>query len=166
MSDARVYYFGPWGEPGHFWYAPGGRWVTSDEQNRLSLIFGSSIDGGYAPREWRGDCFVHRSLVPDPSCCFAAQGKDDEEKRRIRRDTNECRQGAYLIHHIKGWTLMSWWDRSQGDTRSACNASIAAYGTFEAEQMFELLCEHFPSVVRNLAKAGVVVHDVKVKNGQ
>lgn len=174
MSDARVFYFGCWNLPeriaekriafGHYWHAPGNRPLSTSEED--AIPFDADIDGGYAPREWRGDCFMYRNLVPDPSCCFAAQGDRIDDYRQIKSDTNEFAQGAYLVHHVRDWTLMSWWDRAQGDTRPACNSGLLAFGTFEADKMFELLCEHFPHVVRNLANAGVVLHDAKAKNGR
>ena len=56
-------------------------------------------------------------------------------------------QGHAAIHHKKGWTLVSWWDRTV-DTRSKCNSAIMAEGNHGFEQIKILLKEYWPEVAQ------------------
>jgi hypothetical protein len=104
-------------------------------------------DGSLAPRR----------LKRDPSkIVWALQGKFSD----ITYASDECPQGYYLIHHINGFTFMSWWDRNQGDERGACNSTFILEGTHDAVKMFDELVVHFPHVVENLRKANIPLRQV------
>lgn len=155
----EVYYFGCWGQPGHFWFLPGGAWPKALWLRPVEAVW-PWIDGGWAPRHWKQDRNTYRALVKDPTCCFVMEGRTPDERRQIRNDTEEYDQGEFLCHVKDGWTLMSWWDRTQGDHRSACNSSIIARAELPCDQMYALLCKHFPSVAQNLVRAGVTLREV------
>lgn len=155
----RIYYFGVWEQSGHHWAGPGGNYAY--EREVQDVPFKEWIDGGYAPRRFKDGYFGRRSLVKNPMCCFAMECKTADARMHVGQyDTEEFAQGEFLIHKKAGWTLMSWWDRTHGDTRGACNSSIVAQGDFEDHQMFDLLAEHFPKIADDLAKAGVVLKNV------
>ena len=56
-------------------------------------------------------------------------------------------QGQALLHHISGWTIVSFWDRSI-DTRPGSNSSfLAEAADLTFDQMMQLANRHFPKVV-------------------
>ena len=173
-----MFFFGVWNTPkeiednraslGHYWFKPGGAWAPSSGAVRLVAHTFDWIDGGYAPREWRGDRIVHRNLVANPACCYVTEAKTPDDRRRILWDTNEMAQGMFLVHHKRVlptdevWSLMSWWDRSQGDTRPACCSNIAARGQLTCDELFDLLRTHFGHIIQNIANAGIVLRECGV----
>lgn len=161
-AATHLFYFGCWGRAGHYWFGAGGHQVGGDQENALSYRF-EYIDGGYAPRRWKPGLNMNRKLVDNPDRCFVMEGKTREDRWSITSDTVEYPQGVYLNHHLiyngELWTLMSWWDRSQGDTRGGCNSSVAACGKHTADMMFVGLCEFFPTVAANLARAQIVLRE-------
>jgi len=116
----KVFYFGCCrGESGHFWHLhPDRSWET-----RLELEPLGCIDGVYAPR-----------VGPD---------------RRARPDLMETRpeapQGQAALVHVKGWTVLAYWDRSQ-DTRGASNSAFAVEGEHSFEDLLAAAKEQWPWV--------------------
>lgn len=148
------FFFGCWNVAGHYWFKSGGASVPG----RFDLPW---IDGGFAPRRFKESRHRKRVLVADPSCCFMYEGSTDEERRDLSYDTEEWDQGAFLIHKIGNCTLMSWWDRCQGDRRAACNSNILAAGEHGAIAMIANLATSFPHVVENLAKHKIDLVEAK-----
>lgn len=130
-----TFYFGCWGRPGHHLFEPGGSFVPHTVENSVVWFADRRhIDGNLAPRR-----------TVDGEICWRGQ-----------KGAEECPQGQYLIHFLdNGYTAMQWWDRNQGDTRSACNSTILMKGEHTEEEMLAALREHFPTVVANLEKAGI-----------
>lgn len=153
----KAYFFGCWNESGHFWWLPDGQRLRFDEENLLVFPF---IDGGYAPRRWKEGHFIYRHLVKNALVCFRGEGETDEVQRRIESDTIEHPQGQFLVHYIRGFSLMSWWDRTQGDTRANCNSSLVVEGIHNSTDLHLALLQSFPHVQRNLMRAGVVLREV------
>jgi hypothetical protein len=92
---------------------------------------------------------------------MAPEWEDDRKLGWELRDSGECPQGQFLLHHgVHGYTLIQWWDRCQGDTRGACNSSILLEGDHTSEEMLAALREHFPHVLANLERAGVALVEV------
>ena len=52
------------------------------------------------------------------------------------------------LHHVAGWTVAAWWDRS-ADTRINSNAAVVMQGTHTWEAMLAAAREAFP---RELAR--------------
>lgn len=52
-------------------------------------------------------------------------------------------EGRAFMHHICGWTIIAWWDRSE-DTRGGCSAAFFAEGRRPFARMMALARERFP----------------------
>lgn len=150
-SDTTIYYFGCWNAPGHYLFIPDGakprgiepEWYVMGDERR-------NIDGTLAPRRFR-----HTKVVT-----FYGEHPMDAQQR-IEGKTVECPQGQYLIHVLdNGYTAMQWWDRTQGDTRGACNSTILLEGKRTEEELLAALRERFPHVEKNLRAAGIELVDV------
>lgn len=140
----KALYFGCWNQAGHYLVAPGGgRPVLSHEE---SYALSRELDGAFAPKRKRGGPIVWGD-TRDPS---------DWD----RYNATECPQGQFLRHEIRGYTLIQWWDRCQGDTRGACNSTVLLEGVHTSERMLGALAEHFPHVLENLKRAGVELVEV------
>ena len=153
-------FFGCWNGAGHFWWQPGGERVVSRNEPIIRRI-----DGGYAPRRWRSDLHLRRHLVKNPACCFIVEQIDEQNQRHIEYDTVEYEQGAFAIHplligpNFEPATLMSWWDRTQGDTRPGCNSNLLVSGVHNAADMHIELLGGFPRVQSNLTRAGIILRE-------
>jgi hypothetical protein len=146
----KAFFFGCWGEPGHYLFLPGGRIAPREDDERLTrLPNGAHIDGGLAPRISRRD----RKVI-------YVGAFTREERHRVEYGADEAPQGYFLIHHAHGYTYMSWWDRNQGDKRGACNSTFILEGEHNADTMCEKLEEFFPHVVENLRKAEISLRQV------
>lgn len=147
MAD-RCFYFGCLNQAGHYMHGAGaGSW---SERERFSY-FGDHvhIDGSLAPRK------DHGQLV------WSGKGATLRERQGISWRSEEFPQGQFLRHDLDiGFTAIQWWDRTQGDTRSACNSTILLEGKHTSEEMIAALKEHFPHVLENLTKAGVQLVEV------
>jgi hypothetical protein len=149
----NCFYFGCWNQAGHYLHLPGGY---------APIGLARHSRGGYAI-EWVGNSHLDSGLAPqqtrDLGIVFHAQGAAAEEA--IRRSGQECPQGQFLRHVLpSGYTAIAWWDRTQGDTRGACNSTILLEGEHTSEVMLAALAEHFPSVLANLKRAGVELVEV------
>lgn len=148
----KCFYFGCWKEAGHYLFAPGGRWVAG-----LHL---SGVDALFAPRKRR-----------DGSLCWLHMATDERERRMIEYRSEEYPQGQFLRHELglagsewcqrDGFTVIQWWDRTQGDHRPNSNSTILLESVHTSEEMLAALAEHFPHVLANLTAAGIVLVEVK-----
>ena len=144
----KAFFFGCWNEPGHFWYMPGGALVATKDEPPIACI-----DGGWAPRRWKSGLTMYRNLVHHPPICWIAEGSRPDDRRQIHHDTEEWPQGTFLLHRFSGdLTLISWWDRCQGDTRGHCNSNFVLVddGKPSAGRMIAELVAAFPHVYQNL----------------
>lgn len=144
----RAYFFGCWNQAGHFLFDSQGRRVWN-----TPLGDDSQYDTTYAPR-FDGNRHV----------TFKAVTRDEHERYRIDSRTSEAPQGHFLRHYLKdiGFTLISWWDRSQGDKRGACNSNLFLEGDHTSEIMLGALRERFPHVLANLEQAGIKLIEVRL----
>lgn len=119
MTDQkpRMFYFGPWGEPGHHFFDEHGMWAHKEED---AIPWGHSIDGCLQPGCKRGEN-GHWDHYGDPET-----------------------EGMALLHHKDGWTALSFWDRSV-DNRFASNSNYFAEGIFTFGQMVEMAKTRFAS---------------------
>jgi hypothetical protein len=148
-------FFGCWNEPGHYMFTPTGQTSYNHPLECPEGHDGGHLDGGYAPRAG------YKGSVRGKAVCWVAQGGADQKARnRIGFDSTEHPQGHFLRHEHGGWTFISWWDRAQGDARSACNSTFLLKGSHTSDDMRLALLEHFPHVVRNLKRAGVELVEV------
>lgn len=144
----RCFYFGCWGRAGHFLHAPSGRPVYRSDD---LVYYGSPrqhLDGSLAPRKHEHDGRL----------CWSGQVTDEA----ITYRSEEYPQGRFLLHHLDtGFTAIQWWDRTQGDSRGACNSTILLEGEHTAGEMIAALHEHFPTVAANLKAAGIELVEVR-----
>jgi len=115
QQKPRMFYFGPWGEPGHYLFNEHRIWSHREED---ILPWNGKIDG----------CL-------QPGCRLEKDG-------RWEHDDADQVEGRALLHHKDGWTALSFWDRSV-DTRFASNSTYFAEGIFTFEQMVEMAKTRF-----------------------
>lgn len=144
-----VYFFGCDGRgAGHYMWVPSTQNPTYPQRLGIKSTqetFGKDwvlFDSGYAP-------YIYRQQV-----VFRFQHEKYQQRGY------EAPQGYYALHHLNGFTIMSWWDRCQGDTRPGSNSSIIAAGTLSADEMKVLLEQHFPLVAANLKTHGVQLQSI------
>lgn len=150
--EMRALFFGCWNQPGHFLFGPDGRWPRDESLEYVHP--GVHLDGSLAPRRWRAEYY-------GVGLCWQAQGENQEQRDRIRYNSEEYPEGQFLRHLLpNGFTAIQWWDRHQGDTRGACNSTVLVEGERTSDEMIAALAEHFPHVLANLRRAEIVLVDV------
>lgn len=155
MTADRCLYFGCWNRPGHYMHDDRGRWAHGGGVEHYNAGR-RHLDGSLAPRRKKamygaaGGQILWRGSVPDQAA-----------GQRITYDSEECPQGQFLRHELdNGFTALSWWDRCQGDGRSACNSTILLEGVHTSAELLAAAAEHFPHVLENLKRAGVELVEV------
>lgn len=149
MTEAL--FFGCWNAPGHFLFGPGG--TRCSLPNGRAYKLSCSLDSRFAPRKSK--------LY---GLCWLAQAPDrDVDSATFWRyyDASEYPQGQFLRHTHDGFSLIQWWDRCQGDSRSGCNSTVLLPGERTTEELLDALHSVFPSVAENLRRAGVNLLEVK-----
>jgi len=145
----RCLFFGCWNEPGHYLVGPGRARVH--DAARVE-VFGATrfhLDGSLAPRKGR-----------DGKVTCVAWAKDEREQQDIGY-LPEYPQGQFLLHVLdNGFTAIQWWDRQQGDKRSACSSTILLEGVHTSEEMLTAARLHFPHVLENLKRGGIEIVEV------
>ena len=151
----RVYLFGYDRGRGFDLLLPGGRsaWREVRGGPLDPMGDGSILDGGFAPRRARPGTITAADLAGPGGICWAAQRPAD--RQRTYSQSGECPQGLYLLHRWQGFTLLAWWDRTQGDARGACSTTLLVEGDLDASAMLAELAARFPAVLDNLRRAGV-----------
>jgi hypothetical protein len=150
----RCLFFGCWNQAGHYLFVPGGRSAYSAGLRERFEYYGDRVhlDGTLAPRR-------HKYTE---QLCWSGQGATPEQQQRITYDSDEYPQGQFLRHVLStGFTAIQWWDRTQGDTRGACNSTILLEGEHTDEEMLAALRENFPHVLANLDAAGIKLISVQ-----
>lgn len=132
----KVYFFGVWGQIGHYMYDPSGATVSHEEKNESIPRALHSPDGVYAG---------------DPK--KVARWYDSAAgKRTIPSWNSEDQvQGKARLLLVEGWTILAFWDCS-GDPRGGSNSNFLAEGTYSFEEMKLLAEKHFPSVWGRIMK--------------
>ncbi len=124
--STQVYFFGCGRDVGHYWHGPHLRYV-SHTVYRTPPWQDHDIDG-----------------KAQPTC----REETRHGKTRWVSDPEE-QEGPARIHHRKGWTMLSFWDRSV-DKRFASNGSFVAKGEHDHNGMMDLAQEHFPELLGRL----------------
>jgi hypothetical protein len=114
LVQPRMYYFGPWARPGHYFFYETGTVVLAAE--RRQVPWNNRIDG-----------------VLQPGCVF-------EFGEWRSRGTQP--EGEALLHHKDGWTALSFWDRTI-DTRLRCSSTYVAEGIFTFDAMVQMAKARF-----------------------
>lgn len=119
IETVELYFFGCWEQPGHYWLNPRNRWANEDVIMR------------------RVPAVLHRGKI-DAGFCPGYVGP-------YKRDRQEV-EGAAALHHIDGWTVLAWWDRSI-DGRGGCNSALVALGLWNFAAMLEIGRAQVPRVI-------------------
>ena len=128
IETVEAHYFGCLGELGHYWHNKNGCKRSLEISARLPAAF-KRIDGGFCPGAVRGDLYAR-------SCPEV--------------------EGEAALHHVEGWTVLAWWDRSV-DRRGACNSAIVARGTHDFTTMMEIGKAQYPEVLDRQRKPIILV---------
>jgi hypothetical protein len=118
VATVEAYYFGCQRTAGHHWWRPNRTDTAYDVRKIVGANVGDHIDGGFCPGAVRGDVW-----------------------KRTRPET----EGEAALHHVDGWTVLSFWDRSV-DARGACNSNFVARGTHTYPIMCAIAEAQFPEV--------------------
>ncbi len=152
----RSWWHGCWLEPGHYLFDRRGRRARDEECPVTAHHESWWLDGQLAPRRLRaGWSPPVMPLEPGAIVYGRMAGEDRDLRHRIEAASCEAEQGEFLLHPIAGCTIASWWDRTQGDTRGACNSCLIVEGVHSANEMLELFPRLFPRQAERLASAGV-----------
>lgn len=122
-EKTECYYFGCQKEPGHYWWSTDGR-RHYDVVDLVGTNIYPKIDSGFCP---------NASI---------------DEGKPWRRTGPEI-EGEAALHHVDGWTILSFWDRSV-DKRSACNSNFVVRGEHTFEEVMQSARDHFPQVLLRL----------------
>lgn len=108
VATVEAYYFGCRREAGHYWHFPEHRtWNESTIPTAVGPKIHPKIDGGFCPGSIDGESY-----------------------KRSRPE----KQGEAALHHVDGWTVLSFWDNSV-DARSNSSSSFVARGTWDYASM-------------------------------
>lgn len=148
FNDTPSYWHGCWLTAGHYLFGRDGR---STDDRAFEYLW---LDAGYAPMRDR----YHRIV-------FVMQEETHEARRTLTYRCEELPQGQFLRHVIKNnrgeiHTMIAWWDRTQGDTRGACNSCYIVKGEHSSSEMLRWLPNHFPKQAERLRVAGVELLEV------
>jgi hypothetical protein len=114
MSELVMFYFGPWGGAGHYFFTESG----SSTYSRM-------------PKDFPWDEYEADGCMQVG--CYQKDGK---------WRSGEQPEGQALLHHKSGWTAISFWDRSV-DWRGGSNSTYFARGTFTFDQMVDMAKTRF-----------------------
>lgn len=160
----RAWWHGCWLEPGHYLFdrrGNRGRQATPACPVRASgdIYDATWLDGGLAPRRVTPRAWLSFEPPADRIVFTRMAGDDHDLRRRIEGASEEAAQGEFLLHAIAGCTIAAWWDRTQGDTRGACNSCLIVENRpgegWCANEMVGLFQKLFPRQAERLAKSGV-----------
>lgn len=120
MDNIKMFYFGPWDRPGHYLFDERGYSVRNSDRGGLpwhetGYCNKPMIDGHLQPRGPKSYPYDKGTELP---------------------------QGVAALHHLNGWTALSFWDRSV-DARGGCNSTYFAEGNFTFKEMVELSSTRF-----------------------
>lgn len=147
FNDTPCYWHGCWLEAGHALFSKSGK--CADDR----LFEHMWLDGGYAPKSVYERTF------------FVMQSESYEDRRSMAHRGRELPQGRFLRHVIQNnkheiHTLLAWWDRTQGDTRGACNSCYIVKGEHTTAAMLKWFPIHFPKQAERLTIAGIDLVEV------
>jgi hypothetical protein len=127
VSGPAVFYFGNLGShPGHY-----------------------LIDGTFHTVWGRLPCGLGAAELDGTFC--GDPGLEDP-RHRGHWPTDAQPQGLARMHHVRGWTVLAFWDRS-GDARSGSNSAIVAEGEHDFETMLALARARFAPMMARIEKS-------------
>jgi hypothetical protein len=118
VATIEAYYFGCQRQAGHHWWRPNRTGTAHDVAKIVAPRVRDHIDGGFCPGAIKGNAW-------------------DRTRPEV--------EGEAALHHVDGWTVFSFWDRSV-DERGACNSNFVARGTRTYPIMCAIAEAQFPDV--------------------
>jgi hypothetical protein len=117
-------------------------------------VLGSS-DAGHHPYVSDGESvrFTGREAGPfrnveiDGVWCQREPWPAGEASSRGSRDPQA--EGVAYVHHVRGWTIASWWDRSADKRRGSC-AVFLAEGAHDLAAMLAAARDLYPSTMARI----------------
>lgn len=116
-------YFGCWGGTGHF---------LSDAR-------------GHMARDIRREFPLHERRVDGAFCGDPALAEYQRDRTHWRGDEEHQPEGRARLHHIDGWTVLAFWDRSVDD-RFGSNSAFLLPGILSATEAHAAAKAAFPAV--------------------
>lgn len=130
VATVEAYYFGCDRQAGHYWHTRDRRTFYPDSK-KFPEWFEYRIDSGFCP---------------------GAPPASDPHRQFTRPE----REGEAALHHLDGWTILAFWDRSV-DKRGKCNSAFAAKGQHSFAIMLAIAGAQFPWVVGRAGFPNVVL---------
>jgi hypothetical protein len=127
VATVECYFFGCWDAVGHHYYD---HWGRRNDKTMPAGLRPEQLDCGYAPG--------------------AIQKKSQFERSRPEVE------GEAALHHIEGWTVLSYWDRSV-DARPSSNSSFVAKGTHSFAIMRAIALAQYAQIWKRRATEPVLV---------
>lgn len=157
MADRCLYMGAHGGGPGMHLLRPDGQRLTSEdylvEHYRRGEVH---VDSTLAPRRSKSEYGR-----PGGQLLWTGSGLTRPDRRDLEYRSEECPQGQFLRHELDtGFTVISWWDRNQGDHRGGINSNIFLEGVHTSEEVVTAGLLRFHSVFENLKKAGIELVEV------
>lgn len=119
IETIEMYYFGCWGQAGHYWRSPNGHATERAIEARIpEALRHGRIDGNFCP----GYIGPYKRTCPEV-------------------------EGEAAIHLIEGWTALAWWDRSV-DRRPACNSAVVVRGDHSYTMVLEIVKAQMPDLLK------------------
>lgn len=141
IEDAKVYYFGNWGQPGHYLFNSQRQGVRGDGE--IPSIFNArNLDARWCRNP-------------------GAAWKGDEPEGLAYLHHVEIQAGDHMDAPFIGskWTVLAFADRS-GDERNGSNSAFISDGVHTFQQMILLARSHFPDIWKRMTSSFDIV-DIK-----
>lgn len=148
-DDTPGWWHGCWLQAGHHMFARRG---YSHRECPLYNLTG--LDTGFTPMRHQRT----GNIVYSWQC-----GGFDQARQKLFYRSEELPQGQFLRHYFRDCTMLTWWDRSQGDTRGNCNSCYIVKGEHTSTEMLEWFPKFFPAQVQCIAEGGPVGKKERVK---
>lgn len=136
----KVYYFGVAnGDCGHYLYNKPWTQIPYTERNSCSPWKYYDLDGKQAP-----------VLNPEKA--------NPETNKYYYLDRKEAPQGQVKVQHKDGWTILSFWDRTQ-DRRGASNSNFLIDKIVDFKEGIELAQTSWPQLFKRFQEAGLELRE-------
>lgn len=153
-AETRAWWHGCWWPHlGHF--LRGGPTARRDECPWHDWT-SDSLDGGYAPRRMRLKQPLPEHADPEREDRLVFLNMVSPDNRAVlAANSVEFPQGQFLYHRAHGCSLISWWDRTQGDTRGNCYSTFIVEGEHHVDDVITWFPKLFSLQAKRLADCGV-----------
>lgn len=102
-----------------------------------------------SPMRWVPPTALPLALQRLDAVWTAPSPRSPDQVRDRWRERGPETEGMAYLHHVEGWTVVAWWDRSE-DHRGGSNAAFLARGTHTLDAMLALARRAFPREMRRM----------------